>query len=102
MRSMTTLRCEKRFWGHEFPSSGHGQSHGDRHLNPFWSPGYPGPSSYDIGYTYAYSPSPEQQSTARKRINDYLVAVQRGKRHPVTHRYISVETLRPTKVQSQD
>jgi hypothetical protein len=82
--------------------SGHGQSHGGHYLSPFWSPGYPGPGSYDVGYTYTYTPSPEQQSTAWKRINDYLVAVHKGKRRAATHRYVSVETLRPTKAQSED
>jgi hypothetical protein len=82
--------------------SGSGQSHGGHYLDPFWSPRYPGPGSYDVGYTYTYTPSPEQQSTARKRINDYLAAVHRGKRRAPTHRYVSVETLRPTRAQSED
>jgi hypothetical protein len=81
--------------------SGHEQSHGGHYLDPFWSPGYPGPASYDVG-TYSYTPSPEQRSTARKRINDYLVAVHAGKRRAPTHRYVSVETLRPTRPQSED
>ena len=80
-------------------SSGQGQSHGENCLSP---PGYSGPGGYDIGYTHAYIPSPEQQSTARKRINDYLVAVHKGQRRAAAHRYISVQTLRPTKAQSQD
>ena len=70
--------------------------------NPFWSPGYPGPASYDLGYTYTYTPSPEQQSTARKHISDYLAAVRKGKRRAATHRYVSLETLRPTRAQSED
>jgi hypothetical protein len=82
--------------------SGHGQNHEGHYLDPFWSPGYPGLASYDVGYTYTYTASPEQQSAARKRINDYLVAVHRGKRRAPTHRYVSVETLRPTKAQSED
>ena len=55
-------------------SAGYGGHYG----NPFWSPGYPGPGSYDTGYTYTYTPSAEQQSTAQKRVNDYLVAVRKG------------------------
>jgi hypothetical protein len=82
--------------------SGYGQSNDGHYLSPFWSPGYPGPGSYDVGYTYTYTPSPEQQSTARRRINDYLVAVHKGQRRAASRRYISVETLRPTKAQSQD
>jgi len=83
-------------------ASGHGQSRGEHYLGPFWSPGYPGSASYDLGHTYSYTPSPEQQSTARKRINDYLIAIQKGKRRAPTHRYVSVETLRPTRAQSED
>jgi len=58
--------------------SGHGLSHGGHYLDPFWSPGYHGPASYDVGYMYTYTPSPEQQSTARKLIDDYLIAVHKG------------------------
>lgn len=78
-------------------SAGHGGHYG----NPFWSPGYPGPGSYDNGYTYTYTPSAEQQSTAQKRVNDYLVAVRKGRRRAPTHRYIALETLRPTKTQRE-
>src|SRR6516165_296256 len=73
--------------------AGQGQGHGGHYGNPFWSPyGYRGPSSYDVGYTYTYPPSQEQQSTARKRVNDYLVAVHKGRRRAATHRYIAVKT----------
>jgi hypothetical protein len=82
--------------------SGRGQSHEGHYVDPFWSPGYPGRTSYDVGYTYSYTASREQQSAARKRINDYLVAVHTGKRRAPTHRYLSVETLRPTRAQSED
>jgi len=82
-------------------SGGHGQSHGEHYLSPFWSPWYSGSGSYDVGYMYTYAPSPEQQSIARKRIKDYLLTVQKGER-PATRRYVSVETLRPTKAQSAD
>ena len=82
-------------------SGGHGQSHGEHYLSPFWSPWYSGSGSYDVGYMYTYAPSPEQQSIARKRIKDYLLTVQKGERPP-TRRYVSVETLRPTKAQSAD
>ena len=72
-----------------------------RYRDPFWGawhPGYAG--SYDSDYWY--TPTPEQETTARKRVKDYLAAVQKGRRHPATHRYIAVETLRPTKKQLAD
>jgi hypothetical protein len=76
--------------------------HGGHYLSPFGSPWYSGPGSYDVSYMYTYAPSPEQQSIARKRIMNYLLAVQKGKRLAATRRYVSVETLRPTKAQSED
>ena len=82
--------------------SDHGQSRGGHYLDPFWSPGYSGPASYDVGYTYTYAPSSEQQLTARKRISDYLAAVRKGKQRAPTHRYVALETLRPTRAQSQE
>jgi hypothetical protein len=41
-------------------------------------------------------------ATAREQVQDYLLAVERGRKHAATHRYISVETLRPTKKQLED
>jgi hypothetical protein len=41
-------------------------------------------------------------TTARKRVENYLLAVKKRRRHAPTHRYISVETLRPTKKQVDD
>src|SRR5260370_28062421 len=38
----------------------------------------------------------------RRNVKDYLVAVQKGRRHAATHRYIAVETLRTTKKQLAD
>ena len=76
--------------------------HGGHYLSPFWSPWFSGPGSYDVSYMYTYAPSPEQQSIARKRIKNYLLAVQKGKRRAATRRYVSLETLRPTKAQSED
>jgi hypothetical protein len=35
-------------------------------------------------------------------VKDYLVAVKKGRRHAAKHRYIAVETLRPTKTQLAD
>jgi hypothetical protein len=69
--------------------------------DPFWGPWYPGyAGSYDSDYWY--TPTPEQKTIAQKRVKDYLVAVQKGRRHPATHRCIAVETLRPTKNQLAD
>jgi hypothetical protein len=72
-----------------------------RYRDPFWGPWYPGyAGSYDSDYWY--TPTPEQKTTAQKRVKDYLVAVQKGRRHAASHRYIAVETLRPTKKQLAD
>ena len=75
--------------------------HEGRYWDPFWGPWYPGyAGSYDSDYWY--TPTPEQKTTAQKRVKDYLVAVQKGRRHAAAHRYIAVETLRPTKKQLAD
>ena len=72
-----------------------------RYRDPFWSPWYPGyAGTYDSDYSY--TPTPEQAATAKKRVNDYLVAVQKGRRRTAARRYIAVETLRPTKKQLAD
>jgi len=84
---------------------GGGQSnqsqHGGRYLDPFYGPSYHGYGGY-YDSDYWYTPTPEQEATAQKRVKDYLVAVKKGRRHPARHRYIAVETLRPTKHQLQD
>ncbi len=41
----------------------------------------------------------EQQATAKRQVEAYLLAVKKRRKHAATHRYISVETLRPTKKQ---
>jgi hypothetical protein len=69
-------------------SGGNGQSHGGHYLSPFWSPWYSGPGSYDVNYMYTYAPSSEQQRIARKRIENYLLAVQKGNRRAATRRYV--------------
>jgi hypothetical protein len=48
---------------------------------------------------YSYTPTPEQQATAKQQVEDYLAAVKKDRKRVATHRYISVETLRPTKTQ---
>ena len=87
---------------HMSPNNRGDQSqHEGRYWDPFWGPWYPGyAGSYDSDYWY--TPTPEQKTTAQKRVKNYLVAVQKGRRHPATHRYIAVETLRPTKKQLAD
>jgi hypothetical protein len=40
--------------------------------------------------------------TAQTRVKDYLNAVRKGRRRAATHRYIAVETLKPTKNQLED
>src|SRR5260370_560369 len=83
------------------PTNQHQSREEGRYRDPFWEPWYPGyAGSYDSDYWY--HPTPEQKTTAQKRVKDYLVAVQKGRRHAATHRYIAVETLRPTKKQLAD
>jgi hypothetical protein len=87
-------------------SLAHGISGGQSHEHygysgPYWGPTY---SSYAGTYDsdYSYTPTPEQQATAKQQIKNYLAAVKKGKRHVATHRYISVETLKPTKKQLEE
>jgi hypothetical protein len=83
-------------------SQGNGQCHEHRgYSNPFWDSSF----AYHAGlYTsaYSYTPTSEQQATAKQQVASYLLAVKKGRKHPATHRYISVETLRPTKKQLED
>jgi hypothetical protein len=51
---------------------------------------------------YSYTPTPEQQATAKQQVDDYVAAVKKDRKRAATHRYISVETLRPTKTQIED
>jgi hypothetical protein len=72
-----------------------------RYSNPFWGSSFPyHAGSYDS--YYSYTPTPEQQATAKRQVEAYLLAVKKGRKHAATHRYISVETLRPTKKQLGD
>jgi len=62
-------------------------------------------SAYGVSYydaDYCYTPTAEQIATAQEQVQDYLLAVNKHRKHPATHRYISVETLRPTKKQFED
>jgi hypothetical protein len=83
-------------------SQGNGQRHEHGgYSNPFWD-SWP---AYQAGlYTsaYSYTPTSEQQATAKQQVAGYLLAVKKGRKHPARHRYISVETLRPTKKQLEE
>ena len=59
-----------------------------------------GVSYYDADY--CYTPTTEQMATAQKQVQDYLLAVKKGRKHAAAHRYISVEALWPTKKQLED
>jgi hypothetical protein len=73
----------------------------NRFIHPLWGFSYLGLAGiYDSDYSYA--PTPEQQAYAEKQVKKYLGAVRKHQKHPATHRYISVETLRPTKKQLLD
>jgi hypothetical protein len=78
------------------------QWHGDHYIDPFWSPWYPGAGNYEIAYPYSYAPSADQKATAQKCVDNYFNAVRKGRRHAVTHRYLAVQTLRPTRKQRED
>jgi hypothetical protein len=72
-----------------------------RYTTPF-----PG-SSYDYHAAiydsiYSYTPTPEQRAKAKQQVESYLLGVRQRRHHAATHRYISVETLRPTKKQVED
>jgi hypothetical protein len=75
--------------------------HGWHYSDPFWGGWYPGYAGiYDSNYSY--TPTPDQATAAQQCVKNYLVAVQKGKRRPATHRYIAVDTLRPTSKQLED
>jgi hypothetical protein len=72
-----------------------------RYPDPFWGPSFP----YHAGVydsDYSYTPTTEQQLRAKQQVEAYLLAVKKRRKHAATHRYISVETLRPTKKQVED
>ena len=52
--------------------------------------------------TIAILPQRSRWPRLGEQVQDYLLAVKRGRKHAATHRYISVETLRPTKKQLED
>ena len=79
-------------------------SHGNEHYR--YSAPYGGSSyfSYASIYDsdYSYTPTPDQQATAKQQVEDYLGAVKKDRKRAASHRYIAVETLRPTKTQLED
>jgi hypothetical protein len=81
-------------------SHGNQSMPGGHYLDPFGSPWRPYGGTYDT--VYSYTPTQEQAATAKKQVQDYLAAVQKGRRRAAAHRYIAVETLRPTKTQLAD
>ena len=73
-----------------------------RYSGVYFGPPY---GAYGVSYydaDYSYTPTAEQMTTAQEQVQDYLLAVKKGRKHAATHRYISVETLRPTKKQLED
>ena len=82
--------------------------HNDRYHDRYCYSGiYFGPpyAAYGVRYydaDYCYTPTAEQMATAQQQVQDYLLAVKKGRKPAATHRYISVETLRPTKKQLED
>jgi hypothetical protein len=83
---------------------GHGNGGGHEHrrsFNPFWNPSiFYRTGIYDSAYCYIASP--QQQTTAKQQVETYLLGVKKHRKPAATHRYISVETLRPTKEQLVD
>jgi hypothetical protein len=89
------------------PSGGHpsamgthenGQGHEHCRYQPFGDLYFP----YHAGIydsTYSYTPTSEQRIGAKLEAESYLLEVHTGHKHAPTRRYISVETLRPTKRQ---
>jgi hypothetical protein len=79
----------------------HDGYHHQGYYDPFWQSWYPGYSgNYDSDYYYA--PTPAQKAEAERKIREYLAAVKKGKKQSARHRYVAVQTLRPTKKQLQD
>jgi hypothetical protein len=80
--------------------NGEGHEH-SRSTQPFWDLYFP----YHAGIydsTYSYTPTSEQRAGAKLEAKSYLLAVHTRHKRAPTHRYISVETLRPTNQQLDD
>lgn len=59
-----------------------------------------GVSYYDSDYSY--TPTTEQLAVAQQQVQVYFAAVKKHHKQPAKHRYISVETLPPTKKQLEE
>lgn len=73
-----------------------------RYSGIYFGPPY---GAYGVSYydaNYCYTPTAEQIVTAQEQVQDYLLAVKKHRKRAATHRYISVETRRPTKKQLED
>ena len=73
-----------------------------RYSGIYFRPPY---GAYGVSYydaDYCYTPTAAQMATAQEKVQDYLLAVKKGRKHAAAHRYISVEALRPTKKQLED
>jgi hypothetical protein len=81
--------------------SGMGHHEHCRYGDPFWTPSFAYRAAI-YNSDYSYTPTTEQQAVANQQVEAYLVAVTKHRKHAATHRYISVETLRPTKKQVED
>jgi hypothetical protein len=90
--------------GHMSGQSNQGPSSQNRgrYWDPFWGSGWHPGYAGDYDSNYSYPPTPSQVSTAQQKVKDYLTAVSKGRRRPATHRYLAVETLKPTKKQLDD
>ena len=89
-------------WAH---GGGHGGAPASRgyHVDPFGYGSYPpyASVSYYDPTSYSYTPTPAQQEAAQQQVADYFESIRKGQRRPAHHRYIAVETLKPTKEQRQ-
>ncbi|HEY5706671.1 MAG TPA: hypothetical protein VIS96_13970 [Terrimicrobiaceae bacterium] len=61
-----------------------------------WYSGHSVSGTHNFGNP-SYAPSAKQRAMAQKRVHSYLLAVREGRRPAAIHRYIAVETLKPTK-----
>jgi len=73
-----------------------------RHSRNYFGIPYGG---YGVSYydsDYSYTPTSEQLAAAQQQVQAYFTEVQKHCKQTAKHRYISVETLRPTKKQLEE
>jgi hypothetical protein len=90
--------------GHMSGMGGHGNAQHNEHCR-YYGPFSGSSFAYHTGdydSAYSYTPTPEQQAVARQQVEAYLLAVKKRRKQAASHRYISVETLAPTKKQAED